>query len=45
MKFELKIDIDELTYPQAIRALLPYITNEDLHSRYGKKRRRDPGSA
>lgn len=30
MKFELKIDIDELNYAQAIRALLPYIKKEDL---------------
>ncbi len=30
MKFELKIDIDELDYAQTIRALLPYIKKEDL---------------
>ena len=30
MKLELKIDIDELNYAQAIRALLPYIKKEDL---------------
>lgn len=30
MKFELKIDIDELDYAQTIRALLPYIKKDDL---------------
>ena len=30
MKFELKIDIDELGYAQTIRALIPYIKKEDL---------------
>ena len=30
MKFELKIDIDEVNYAQAIRALLPYLKKEDL---------------
>ena len=30
MKFELKIDIDELDYAQTIRALLTYIKKEDL---------------
>lgn len=30
MKFELKIDIDELDYAQTIRALLPYIKKENL---------------
>ena len=30
MKFELKIDLDELDYAQTIRALLPYIKKEDL---------------
>ncbi|MDD6991141.1 MAG: hypothetical protein PUI48_04860 [Oscillospiraceae bacterium] len=30
MKLELKIDIDEINYAQAIRALLPYIKKEDL---------------
>lgn len=30
MKFELKIDIDEVDYAQTIRALLPYIKKEDL---------------
>lgn len=30
MKLELKIDIDELDYASAIRALLPYVKKEDL---------------
>ncbi len=30
MKFELKIDIDELNYAQTIRALLPFVKKKDI---------------
>lgn len=30
MRLELKIDIDEINYAQAVRALLPYVKKEDL---------------
>lgn len=30
MKLELKIEIDEINYAQAIRAILPYVKKEDI---------------
>ena len=30
MKFRLTIDIDELNYAQAIRAILPFVKKEDI---------------
>lgn len=30
MKFRLTVDIDEINYPQLIRAILPYVKKEDI---------------